>query len=100
LTRRLYAAIEAAAREHPTDHWVQAFRARDVPAGPCLTIEQHLHDGQVVHNHIYEIVEHEPLGRVRRVRYPAVFSEYGELWPRGGHPELRRVTTTDGDARA
>jgi crotonobetainyl-CoA:carnitine CoA-transferase CaiB-like acyl-CoA transferase len=88
LTARLFAELDAVAKQHPTAHWVAAFQSIDVPAGPCLTIDEHLADPQVVHNHIYEEHDRGDLGRVREVRYPAVFSSYGELWPRCSSPAL------------
>ena len=91
LTTRLYDELEAATREHSTDHWVETFRAHDVPAGPCLTIEQHFQDRQVVHNRIYSIEEWEDVGRVRQVRYPARFARHGDLRPTKGPPVRRRA---------
>jgi crotonobetainyl-CoA:carnitine CoA-transferase CaiB-like acyl-CoA transferase len=88
MTRRLFSEIEAAVAHETTDHWVKAFHARDLAAGPCLTIEQHFADPQVVHNHLYEVVDREGIGRYRQVRYPALFSQHGELWPQSGPPTL------------
>jgi crotonobetainyl-CoA:carnitine CoA-transferase CaiB-like acyl-CoA transferase len=99
LTTRLMDEIETSTRTASTSHWLDAFARADVPAGPCLTIDQHLADGQVNHNHIYEVDEWPGLGHVRRVRYPARFSGHGELWPRSGPPAAppRRVPKADRD---
>ena len=84
LTRRMFEALTALVRERSTEYWVKALREKDVAAGSCLTIDEHLEDEQVVNNRTYGTVDREGLGRVREVRYPAVFAEYGELWPRSG----------------
>ncbi len=86
MTTRLLSALEAETQNGTVDHWVDAFVGSDVPAGPCLSIDQHLSDEQVRHNHLYEVMEWEGAGRVRCVRYPARFSSWGELWPVGGPP--------------
>lgn len=98
LTRLLFEELEVTVRNRPTAYWVDAFRAKDVAAGPCLTLEEHLNDAQVENNHLYDVVEREGLGRVRQVRYPAVFSEHGELWPQTGSPVLRPVSSPGRDA--
>jgi crotonobetainyl-CoA:carnitine CoA-transferase CaiB-like acyl-CoA transferase len=81
LTIRVMDELETVTKSAPVAHWVDAFEAHDVPAGPCLTIDQHLADAQVAHNHLYDITDADDLGRLRRVRYPARFSTWGELWP-------------------
>jgi crotonobetainyl-CoA:carnitine CoA-transferase CaiB-like acyl-CoA transferase len=86
LTTRLLSGLEAVTLTGPVDRWVSAFVENDVPAGPCLTIDQHLADDQVAYNHLYDVIEWEGVGRVRCVRYPALFSRYGEFWPVGGPP--------------
>jgi crotonobetainyl-CoA:carnitine CoA-transferase CaiB-like acyl-CoA transferase len=99
LTTRLMDEIEVVTRTAPTDHWLRAFQRADVPAGPCLTIDQHLADPQVLHNHVYDVAEWPELGQVRRVRYPARFAGHGELWPRNGPPPTppRRPRRAAGD---
>ena len=90
LTARVMDELEAVTATGPTDKWVEAFDANDVPAGPCLTIDDHLADPQVEHNHLYDVTEWDGLGHVRRVRYPARFSTWGELWPTQPPPSLPR----------
>lgn len=67
-------------------------QAHDVAAAPCLEIDQHLDDAQVEHNAIYRVAEEPGLGRVRSVRYPALFSTWGEQWSSAGAPPLGRDT--------
>jgi crotonobetainyl-CoA:carnitine CoA-transferase CaiB-like acyl-CoA transferase len=86
LTVRMMDELEASLRTAPVANWLRAFEANDVPAGPCLSIDEHLADPQVAHNHLYDVVEWVGLGRIRRVRYPARFSTWGELWPQGPPP--------------
>ena len=63
------------------------FRAHGVPAAPCLGMDEHLDDAQVVHNDIYRIREVPGFGPVRSVRYPAVSKRWGVL-DGGPSPEL------------
>ena len=65
--------------EKPMAHWLEQFRIHDVPAGPCLTIDEHLVDEQVAHNRLYAIEDWPEVGRVRTVRHPAVSKTYGDL---------------------
>jgi crotonobetainyl-CoA:carnitine CoA-transferase CaiB-like acyl-CoA transferase len=65
----------------PVAHWLERFAAEDVPAAPCLPIDQHLEDPQVVHNELYAIADVPGVGRVRTVRYPAVARSWGRLQP-------------------
>ena len=58
----------------PTAHWIEQFALHDVPAAPVLGIDEHLADAQVLHNEVYEEVEHPHLGPMRMVRYPARFA--------------------------
>jgi crotonobetainyl-CoA:carnitine CoA-transferase CaiB-like acyl-CoA transferase len=73
---RLFAPVTSTA---PVAHWLACFGAEDVPAGACLTIDEHLADPQVVHNEIYSIAEMPGVGRVRSVRHPAVVRSWGRL---------------------
>ena len=88
LTTRMMDEFESVTQTASVEHWLKAFDANDVPAGPCLTIDEHLADGQVQHNHTYSIADWDGLGRVRQVRYPARFSTWNELWPAGPPPSL------------
>lgn len=66
-------------------HWLERFAAEDVPAAPCLGIDDHLADPQVRHNQLYTVADVPGVGRVRTVRYPAVGASWGKL-PTGVPP--------------
>jgi CoA:oxalate CoA-transferase len=82
MTKLLIERIESQTRSLTVAECIARFDARDVPVGHCVDPDQHLADAQVVHNELYEIVEHPQLGRVRQVRYPARSQRWGAL--RGG----------------
>jgi crotonobetainyl-CoA:carnitine CoA-transferase CaiB-like acyl-CoA transferase len=113
LTARFFDEIEPTTRSDTTAHWLATFAEFDVPAAPCLTLDEHLGDQQVAHNELYEITEWPEwpeLGPVRHVRYPATFSGRGHLRARRGPPrvgqhseqvldEIRFVSHTPGAER-
>ena len=75
LRTEFHRRLSGALLHKPTAFWVERFLADDVPVAPAMSLTDHLADAQVVHNELYEIDEHpEPLGRVRRVRYPTRFT--------------------------
>ena len=76
---RMFDLFATVTVHEPVAHWLQAFEDHDVPAAPCLSIDQHLEDPQVVHNELYAIEELPGVGRVRSVRYPAVAESWGRL---------------------
>lgn len=89
LTDRFFDEIEAATRTGATGYWIETFSAGDVPAAPCLTIDEHLDDAQVAHNQLYHITqwpEWTEVGPLRHIRYPATFSTWGHLGARRGPP--------------
>lgn len=88
MNRRLLDGVEAATRTASTAHWLALFAEHDVPAAPCLTIDEHLTDRQVGHNRIYAEHDWPGIGRVRQVRYPAVFASAGLLGVRCPPPLL------------
>jgi len=79
LMRRIVELFSPVTREQPLAHWLAAFREHDVPAAPCLTIDEHLADEQVAHNAIYTVEEWPGIGPVRLPRYPAVSPTWGPL---------------------
>jgi CoA:oxalate CoA-transferase len=90
LISRFFDEIEVSTRTDTTDHWLEAFAHFDVPAAPCLTLDEHLDDPQTRHNKLYAITqwpEWPELGAMRDVRYPATFSTWGHLRTRSGPPE-------------
>ena len=82
MTALLVERIESRTAELSVSDCIARFEAHDVPVAQCLDLDEHLADPQVVHNDLYEIVEHPQLGRVRQVRYPARARGWGLL--RGG----------------
>ncbi|HRE02489.1 MAG TPA: CoA transferase, partial [Ilumatobacteraceae bacterium] len=92
LTRRMFTELASIVRTGPSAKWLAALEAADVPAAPCLTIDQHLADAQTAHNDLYQVNEWPDwpeAGPMRQVRYPAVFSTWGKLHSTGGPPALR-----------
>jgi crotonobetainyl-CoA:carnitine CoA-transferase CaiB-like acyl-CoA transferase len=85
LLRRILELFGPVTSEKPLEHWLEAFRQHDVPAAPCLSIDEHLADEQVEHNRIYSVEDWPGIGRVRTPRYPAVSPKWG-LLPGGGAP--------------
>ena len=86
LTTRLLAELERETQKETVAHWLKAFAEGDVPAGPCLTIDEHLEDEQVRTNQTYASYDWADVGKVRCVRYPARFTSWGDLWPTAGPP--------------
>lgn len=79
----LFAPVSSA---KPRSHWLEQFRRHDVPAAPCLQIDEHFREPQVIHNNIYAIEEWPNIGPVRVVRYPTTFARFGHL--RSGVPPI------------
>jgi crotonobetainyl-CoA:carnitine CoA-transferase CaiB-like acyl-CoA transferase len=73
LMKELMRLVESVTRSMTTDEVLDLLTRFDVPAGPVLSLDEHLADPQVVHNELYEIVEDRALGEVRVVRSPALF---------------------------
>jgi crotonobetainyl-CoA:carnitine CoA-transferase CaiB-like acyl-CoA transferase len=84
LLRKILELFAPVTSEKPLEHWLEQFRIHDVPAAPCLSIDEHLADEQVEHNRIYAVEEWDGIGRVRSPRYPAVSPNWGHL--RGAPP--------------
>ncbi|WP_424461443.1 CaiB/BaiF CoA transferase family protein [Ottowia sp.] len=77
----------------PTAHWLKVFEPHDVPVAPVMSLDQHLADPQVAHNHIYHEIP-SPAGMDMRVpRYPARFN--GTMLTPASAPPL-----ADADAQA
>jgi formyl-CoA transferase len=92
LTRRLFDELERVTVTDATTTWVKRFTAADVPAAPCLSLDEHVGDAAVVHNRLYAIENWNDVGAVRHVRYPAVFSTWGQLRATSGPPALGEHT--------
>ena len=83
----LFDRMETVTVTETVETWLERFRDHDVPAAPCLGIDEHLADPQVVHNGLYTIDE-SPSGPARGARYPAVFASTGPLTGQGAAPVL------------
>jgi CoA:oxalate CoA-transferase len=70
-------------RRHSLAHWLETFRAHDVPVAACLSIDQHLADPQVRNNDIYQLETWPSVGLTRTVRYPALSARWGVLRGQG-----------------
>jgi crotonobetainyl-CoA:carnitine CoA-transferase CaiB-like acyl-CoA transferase len=73
LATRLVELLEDATVHGPVAHWLERLAAFDVPAAPVHSVDSHLSDPQVLANEIYGEHVNADLGRVRDVRYPAIF---------------------------
>ncbi|MGI8751931.1 MAG: CaiB/BaiF CoA transferase family protein [Acidimicrobiales bacterium] len=75
--RQLKRALEAAGRPDAVADLralgEQVFAAADVPASAVLSVDEHLADSQLAHNATFEVTDQPVLGRVRKVRHPALF---------------------------
>ncbi|HEY5266216.1 MAG TPA: CoA transferase [Acidimicrobiales bacterium] len=60
--------------ERTSLEWEEIFTNADVPASALLTVEQHFEDAQVIHNRLYDELDDPILGRIRRLRHPALFN--------------------------
>ncbi|MBW2286314.1 MAG: CoA transferase [Deltaproteobacteria bacterium] len=69
------AETRAASLTMTVEEFVAAFEREDVPCSPVLTTNQVADHPQVKNNGIVEEVEHPVMGRMRRPRPPARFSE-------------------------
>lgn len=90
LTGKLFDEFEPLIAEQTVEDWNERFTAADVPVAPCLSIDGHLADPQVVFNDLYSEESWEGLGLVRNIRYPAIFSTWGQTRPQFGPPEKGR----------
>ena len=94
LTERMLDELERVIGAGPVSTWVERFRAADVPAGACLTIDEHLADEQVRCNELYRVDNWgDDLGPVRHVRHPARFASWPSLHATSGPPGLGQQTT-------
>lgn len=86
MVRELFDRVERVTATMGTDELLARLREIGVPCAPCLTIDEHLADDQVAHNELYRIVEWPGYGRVRVIRYPALFSSWGAVAAGGTAP--------------
>lgn len=78
LTAALYERLGRLTTGFTAEELLRRFRGADVPCSPCVRMDEHFADEQVVHNELYTTVWWPDAGPARVVRYPAVFSR----WPR------------------
>jgi crotonobetainyl-CoA:carnitine CoA-transferase CaiB-like acyl-CoA transferase len=71
IAETIFSLLESATKHRPTDFWLQAFAAVDVPVAPVLDIDGHLADPQISHNGTYTEINHERLGPIRAPLHPA-----------------------------
>ena len=64
--------LETLFRTQPRDHWLQLFRAADVPAQPVLSREQYRESSLAAGNQMRVAVNHPRLGRVEMMGVPLV----------------------------
>lgn len=88
LVTALYARLNEVTPSWTVDELLERFRTQDVPAAPCVRMDEHFADEQVVHNEVYEVVDWPDLGPSRVVRYPAVFGRWPRLLARSAPPKL------------
>jgi crotonobetainyl-CoA:carnitine CoA-transferase CaiB-like acyl-CoA transferase len=86
MVRELFDRVERVTATMDTAELLAGLRAIGVPCAQCLTIDEHLADEQVAHNELYRVEEWPGYGRVRVIRYPAVFSTWGAVGAEGPAP--------------
>jgi crotonobetainyl-CoA:carnitine CoA-transferase CaiB-like acyl-CoA transferase len=97
LAPALMSRLESVTVTNTVHHWLAAFEAADVPAGPVHDVDAHLGDPQVLHNGTYAEIDHPELGAVRAPRFPVRMAgldgRRGAPWPITAAP----VAGQDGD---
>lgn len=71
VTATFYDLMATVTPTRPTEPWITAFAAADVPAAEVLGPDGHLADPQVLHNGVYTEADSPPVGRHRVCRHPA-----------------------------
>jgi len=72
---RAEAEMRALFRTRSRDEWLRLLQSDDVCAGPVLTLDEVVHDPQLVHRGLFQAVTHPTLGRVPQVAFPVKLSE-------------------------
>lgn len=83
----LASEIEKVLASHGTDHWIAAFDAAGVPAGPVNSIEQALTHPQAIAREMVVETNHPTAGRVKGVGHPIKFGGLPRPEPKAA-PEL------------
>ncbi|HEY8358762.1 MAG TPA: CoA transferase, partial [Ramlibacter sp.] len=79
----LVEAMTAVLLTRDTEHWVAAFEAAGVPAGPVKSMMQVLEDPQVLARDMVVEVEHPVAGTVKALGCPIKFGNGGGVTRRG-----------------
>ena len=66
--------IEDILTTQASEHWLAAFEAAGVPAGPIYAVDEMFDDPQVRHLGIAQAIDHPALGAIRVVGEPVVLS--------------------------
>lgn len=100
LVTALYARLNTISNRWTAEELMARFRSAGVPCAPCVHMDDHFDDEQVVHNELYEIVDWEDVGSARVVRYPAIFGRWPRLVATSAPPRLGEhdALLTDVDA--
>jgi crotonobetainyl-CoA:carnitine CoA-transferase CaiB-like acyl-CoA transferase len=88
LVTTMYARLDDVSSSWTVNELMARFRAAGVPAAPCVRMDEHFDDEQVVHNQLYEIVAWPDVGPTRVVRYPAAFRQWPRLVAKSAPPKL------------
>ena len=88
LVTALYERLNDVTPSWTVEELMERFRACEVPAAPCVRMDDHFVDEQVLHNELYQIVDWPDLGPSRVVRYPAVFGRWPRLLATSAPPKL------------
>jgi crotonobetainyl-CoA:carnitine CoA-transferase CaiB-like acyl-CoA transferase len=81
ITRTLIDTVGGFTPSRTTADWLDIFSRNDVPAAPCLRLDDQVRDEQLNQIGAYTIDEWAGIGAVRQARYPAVFSAQGSWQP-------------------
>ncbi len=88
LVAAFYEELNAVSTTWTVDELMAKFREAEVPCAPCVRMDEHFADEQVVNNELYEIVDWDDVGPARVVRYPAVFRRWPRLVATSAPPKL------------
>ena len=96
IVKAMFDTVERATETLTVEEVLACFRVADVPAAKCITMDEHFDDPQVQHSQLYAIDEWPGFGRVRTVRYPATFGNWGHVAAEGVAPALGEHTDAVG----
>lgn len=82
----LFAHLDTVFPSRTTDDLLDLLSGCDIPAARCLSMDEHLADGQTEILDLYRIEHWDGIGSVRTVRYPATFAGGGRLSATGPTP--------------